>query len=61
MRVGEPYVVADAEEDERVAAEDLAAYRQTQIRAVVSCPLRKEEQLLLPGEDRRNLRKASRA
>ena len=41
MRVGEPYVVADAEADERVGTADLAAYRQTQIRAVVSVPLHK--------------------
>jgi PAS domain S-box-containing protein len=40
-RVGEPYVVADVEDDPRVTADDLAAYRQTMIRAVVSMPLLK--------------------
>jgi PAS domain S-box-containing protein len=39
MRAGEPYVVDDVEEDPRVKAEDLAAYRRTMIRAVVSMPL----------------------
>ncbi|MET0646658.1 MAG: PAS domain S-box protein [Pyrinomonadaceae bacterium] len=38
-RVGEPYVVKDVEEDPRVTAEELAAYRRTMIRAVVSMPL----------------------
>jgi PAS domain S-box-containing protein len=41
MRAGEPYVVADVEDDPRVTPDDLAAYRQTQIRAVVSMPLLK--------------------
>ncbi|MDQ4064188.1 MAG: PAS domain S-box protein, partial [Actinomycetota bacterium] len=41
MRTNEPYVVSDAEADERLAAADLMAYRQTQIRAVVSVPLHK--------------------
>lgn len=40
-RENEPYVVHDAEQDERVVGADLAAYRQTQIRAVVSVPLHK--------------------
>ena len=40
-RENEPYVVHDAEEDERVAGADLAAYRQTLIRAVISVPLHK--------------------
>ena len=40
-RENEPYVVYDAEEDGRVGGEDLAAYRRTQIRAVVSAPLHK--------------------
>ena len=40
-RENEPYVVHDVEEDERVSAADLAAYRQTHIRAVVSVPLHK--------------------
>ena len=41
-RKNEPYVVNDAEEDERVSGADLAAYRQTRIRAVISVPLHKE-------------------
>ncbi len=41
-RENEPYVVHDAEEDGRVAGVDLAAYRQTQIRAVISVPLHKD-------------------
>jgi len=41
MRANEPYVVDDAEEDARVSEADLAAYRQTQIRAVISVPLHK--------------------
>nr|WP_166395318.1 PAS domain S-box protein [Rubrobacter marinus] len=41
MRENEPYVVRDAEADERVSAGDLEAYRQTSIRAVVSVPLHK--------------------
>ncbi len=41
MRENEPYVVDDAEADERVSATDLEAYRQTRIRAVVSVPLHK--------------------
>jgi PAS domain S-box-containing protein len=40
-RAGEPYVVEDVEDDPRVTAEDLGAYRRTQIRAVVSVPLLK--------------------
>ena len=41
MRQNEPYVVTDAERDERVSETDLAAYRQTRIRAVVSVALHK--------------------
>ena len=41
MRAGEPYVVTDVDDDPRVTADDLAAYRQTLIRAVVSMPLHK--------------------
>ena len=40
-RENEPYVVDDAEADERVTATDLEAYRQTRIRAVISVPLHK--------------------
>ena len=40
-RAGEPYVVTDVENDPRVTADDLAAYRRTMIRAVVSMPLHK--------------------
>ena|GEM_PF-579517 len=40
-RENKPYVVHDAEEDGRVAGADLAAYRQTRIRAVISVPLHK--------------------
>ncbi|HEY9285254.1 MAG TPA: PAS domain S-box protein [Pyrinomonadaceae bacterium] len=40
-RVGEPYVVTDVDADPRVTADDLAAYRRTMIRAVVSMPLLK--------------------
>ena len=41
-RENKPYVVNDAEEDGRVRGGDLAAYRQTCIRAVISVPLHKE-------------------
>lgn len=41
MRANEPYVVVDSETDERVSAENLPMYRQTQIRAVVCIPLRR--------------------
>ncbi|HEX8561036.1 MAG TPA: PAS domain S-box protein [Pyrinomonadaceae bacterium] len=41
MRAGEPYVVSDVEADPRVTADDLAAYRRTLIRAVISVPLLK--------------------
>jgi PAS domain S-box-containing protein len=41
MRAGEPYVVYDVEEDPRVTARDLVAYRQTMIRAAISMPLLK--------------------
>ena len=40
-RENEPYVVTDVEADERISEQDLAAYRQTRIRAVVSVPLHK--------------------
>ncbi|SDO37612.1 SpoIIE family protein phosphatase [Lentzea jiangxiensis] len=39
MRAGEPWVVDDALNDERLGAEDLAAYRVTGIRAVICLPL----------------------
>jgi PAS domain S-box-containing protein len=45
MRAGEPYVVADADADPRVAAEHLAAYRSTNARAVVCVPLLKDGRL----------------
>ncbi len=41
MRAGKPYVVIDAETDARVTPDDLAAYRQTQISAVICVPLHK--------------------
>lgn len=41
MRVGEPYVVCDVDHDPQIQAADLAAYRQTQIQAVVCVPLQK--------------------
>ena len=40
-RENEPYVVYDAEGDGRVVGDDLAAYRRTGIRAVISAPLHK--------------------
>ncbi|MDX3660096.1 SpoIIE family protein phosphatase [Streptomyces sp. ID05-26A] len=39
MRAGEPWVVDDALEDQRLDAEDHAAYRVTGIRAVICLPL----------------------
>ncbi|MFJ5992863.1 SpoIIE family protein phosphatase [Lentzea sp. NPDC092896] len=39
MRAGEPWVVHDALNDERLEAEDFAAYRVTGIRAVICLPL----------------------
>jgi PAS domain S-box-containing protein len=42
MRENRPFVVEDAEADERVSAADLEAYRQMQIRALVGVPLHKE-------------------
>ena len=41
MRINRPYVVADVDTDPQ-AGPDLAAYRQTQIRAVVCVPLHKD-------------------
>lgn len=41
MRANESYVVYDSETDERISPEDLAAYHQTQIRAVICMPLHK--------------------
>ena len=41
-RENEPYVVHDVEEDGRVGGADLAAYRRTGIRAVISAPLHKD-------------------
>ena len=41
-RENEPYVVYDSEEDGRVTGADLAAYRRTRIRAVISVPLHKD-------------------
>ena len=41
MRENKPYVVADVDHDPQVTAEDLAAYRQTAIRAVICVPLHK--------------------
>ncbi|GGM75023.1 bifunctional protein kinase/phosphatase [Lentzea pudingi] len=39
MRAGEPWVVDDCQDDQRLDAEDLAAYRVTGIRAVICLPL----------------------
>ncbi|HEY8563409.1 MAG TPA: PAS domain-containing protein [Pyrinomonadaceae bacterium] len=41
MRANKPYVVNDVDSDPQVTAEDLAAYRQTTIRAVICVPLHK--------------------
>jgi PAS domain S-box-containing protein len=41
MRAGLPYVVDDARTDPRLTPDDLAAYEQTRIRAVISIPLHK--------------------
>lgn len=41
MRENKPYVVADVDNDSQVTGEDLAAYRQTDIRAVICVPLHK--------------------
>jgi PAS domain S-box-containing protein len=41
-RANEPYVVTDVDADPRIPAELRTAYRQTQIRAVVSVPFHKE-------------------
>lgn len=41
MRENKPYVVDDVNNDEQVAEEDLAAYRQTMIQAVICVPLHK--------------------
>lgn len=41
MRAGEPWVVADSFDDERLAPADLHAYRVTGIRAVICVPLRR--------------------
>jgi PAS domain S-box-containing protein len=41
MLAGEPYVVADAEADPRIAPEDLPAFRAAEIRAAICVPLHK--------------------
>lgn len=41
MRENKPYVVDDVDNDEQVTEEDLAAYRQTAIQAVICVPLHK--------------------
>jgi PAS domain S-box-containing protein len=41
MLAGEPFVVADAEADPRIGAQELPAYRATAIRAVICVPLHK--------------------
>ncbi|MCS7475915.1 SpoIIE family protein phosphatase [Umezawaea endophytica] len=41
MRAGEPWVVHDSADDDRLLPEDLAVYRATGIRAVVCLPLHK--------------------
>jgi PAS domain S-box-containing protein len=46
MRAGEPYVVADARADPRIDADDLAAYEQTAIRAVICVPVLKSGQFV---------------
>lgn len=43
MRANETYVVTDADSDPRIGADDLAAYRATNIRAVVCVPLHKAD------------------
>ena len=42
MRANEPYVVFDAEDDERVTEANLPAYRQTLVRSVMGVPLHRE-------------------
>ena len=46
MRAGEPYVVADAQADPRIDANDLVAYGQTAIRAVICVPVLKSGQFV---------------
>jgi CheY-like chemotaxis protein len=41
MRANKPYVVDDVDNDPQVTEEDLAAYRQTAIQAVICVPLHK--------------------
>src|SRR3954454_3223422 len=41
MLAGEPYVVYDSEDDVRIGADDLPAYRATNIRGVICLPLHK--------------------
>jgi len=41
MLANEPFVVADSENDGRITADDLAAYRATSIRSVICVPLHK--------------------
>lgn len=42
MIANEPYVVRDTDADPRITSDDLAAYRATNIRAVICVPLHKE-------------------
>ena len=46
MRGGEPYIVTDSRRDPRIDAEDLIAYEQTAIRAVICVPVRKSGQFV---------------
>ncbi len=45
MLANEPYVVGDTDTDERIAPADLAAYRATNIQALICVPLHKENRL----------------
>lgn len=46
MRAGEPYVVTDSRSDARIDADDLLAYEQTAIRAVICVPVLKSGQFV---------------
>ncbi|QSX77840.1 GAF domain-containing protein [Agrilutibacter solisilvae] len=45
MLAGEAFVVTDTDTDPRIGADDLPAYRATQIRAVICVPLHKDRRL----------------
>ena len=46
MRAGQPYVVTDAEHDERITESDRMAYAKTAIRAVICVPILKQERFV---------------